>query len=329
VISSGKSAAEKYTRKTIEEMIAVCVKSSRAPDKINIITDTSNFYKVDYDDVIILEDRPYLIRNCKMESRFGISDQPKFWVKSAIDLITGNRKIIKMVFHEKFKARIGDLTFNFFRSPRKEARILSLVKGHPKFMQGFGVKDSAGNIIRVIDNIPGNTIESVTDLGKNHEDYFWNYFPSVLDDFMELIKAIGFLHENGEHHGDIRRDHILKDIHNGNYKWIDFDYTYWHGESIANYDLFGLGNVLIYLAGRGDVIIHDLRKNNQALFDQLSHDDLNIIFQNRVANLRKIYPYIPDVFNFILLHFSSGANIYYDNASQIIQDLGEAKGGIF
>ncbi len=320
------TADEKYTRNTIKDMIADCVEPSRVPKKLNIIIDTSDFYKVDYDDVIILEDRPYLIRNYKKEGRFGISDQPKFWVKSAIDLITKDTKIIKMVFHEKFKARIGDLTFNFFRSPGKEARILSLVKGHPKFMQGFGVKDSAGNIIRVIDNIPGKTIESITDLGKNHEDYFWNYFPSVLDDFMELIKAIGFLHENGENHGDIRRDHILKDIHDGNYKWIDFDYTYSHGESIVNYDLFGLGNILIYLAGRGDVITHDLRKKNQALFNQLSHDDLNIIFQNRVANLRKIYPYIPDVFNFILLHFSSGANIFYDNASQIIHDLGEAKG---
>ena len=107
MISAGSLAVtEQYTCKKIKEMIADCVEAARVPGRINIITDTSDFYKVDYDDVIILEDRPYLIRNYKQEGRFGISDQPKFWVKSAIDLISGDTKIIKMVYHEKFTSRI-------------------------------------------------------------------------------------------------------------------------------------------------------------------------------------------------------------------------------
>lgn len=34
----------------------------RVPKQVNVIADTSDFYRVDYDDVVILGDRPYLIR---------------------------------------------------------------------------------------------------------------------------------------------------------------------------------------------------------------------------------------------------------------------------
>jgi len=50
---------------------------------------------------------------------------------------------------------------------------------------------------------------------------------------------------------------------------------------------------------------------------------MNIIFNNRIANLQKIYPYINDSLNNILLHFSNGANIFYDNTEQLLDDLHE------
>jgi hypothetical protein len=40
-----------------------------------------------------------------------------------------------------------------------------------------------------------------------------------------------------------------------------------------------------------------------------------------VANLRKVYPYIPEALNKILLHFSKGANYFYENTGQLIEDL--------
>ena len=49
----------------------------------------------------------------------------------------------------------------------------------------------------------------------------------------------------------------------------------------------------------------------------------NIVFHNRVANLRKIYPYIPERLNRILLHFSKGANRFYETTNQLLEDLGE------
>ena len=96
----------------LKDMIALRIGPGRVPKKINIIKDTSDFFRVEYDDVVLLDSRPYLIRNCEREGRFGMDEEPKFWVKRAIDLESGQTKIIKLVFHEKFRTKVGDLTFD-------------------------------------------------------------------------------------------------------------------------------------------------------------------------------------------------------------------------
>jgi len=68
--------------------------------------------------------------------------------------------------------------------------------------------------------------------------------------------------------------------------------------------LFGLGNVFMYLVGMGDVLIPNIKTTNPQAYGELSDDDTNIVFNNRVANLIKIYPYIPENLNRILMHFS-------------------------
>jgi hypothetical protein len=52
---------------------------------------------------------------------------------------------------------------------------------------------------------------------------------------------------------------------------------------------------------------------------------VNIIFHNRVNNLRKIYPYIPQRLNRVLMHFSLGAEVYYEETHELLEDLGEAR----
>jgi hypothetical protein len=310
----------------LRDRIARSVGPERVPKRINVIADTSDFYRVDYDDVVILGDRPYLIRNNEREGRFGIDEQQKYWVKRARDLSDGSVKIIKFVFHERFEAKVGGIVFDCFRSPKKEAKILDLTRGNIRFMQGFSVVDDSGNIIRIIDFIKGKTLaDSVLLLGKEYEDYYHNHLPLVLDEFIELVKAIRFLHENEEKHGDIRRDHIIKEAETGTARWIDFDFNYLHKENMFGYDLFGLGNILAYLTGRGDVTVQRLRETASPAFDRLTADDTNIIFNNRVMNLKKVYPFIPEPLNLILLHFSNGANTYYDNTDQFLYDLQEAR----
>ncbi len=313
-----------FSESEVRDMIARWVEPWKVPERPKVVTDTTDFFCVDYDDVAVLGGRPYFIRNYEREGRFGIDEQPKFWVRRAIDLSDGSRKIIKMVFHEQFKTSVGGITFDCMRSPLKEANILNMVRGHPNFMQGFSVKDSAENIIRIIDYIKGMTMaDYVFGLGKDHEDYFYNYFPVVLGEYVELARAIQFLHERGQKHGDIRRDHVIREKDIGIFRWIDFDFNFLHKENMFGYDLFGLGNVLIYLVGRGDVTAQQLKDEGSPVFHRLESGDMNIVYNNRVANLKKNYPYIPDTLNTVLLHFSIGANAFYENIDQLLSDLRE------
>jgi hypothetical protein len=314
-----------YTEKELMRMIRKRVPRERWPKRIPI-KDTADFFRVEYDDVVVLNSIPYLVRNNEREGRFGLDDEPKFWVKRAVNLLTGETNILKWVFKEQFSALVGNLVFECVRSPQKEARILELVRGRNDFMQGTTVPDSAGNPLRILGYIRGRTMSQITlSLGSDHEDFFYHYFPALLDEFIGIVRAIQFLHENGEKHGDIRRDHVIKDEMTGRYRWIDFDVTYRHGENRFGYDLFGLGNILMYITGRGDVTTHQLLREDPGILDRLSADDVNIIFHNRVANLRKVYPYIPESLNRVLMHFSVNAPLYYEETRELLEDLGEAR----
>src|SRR5208283_3417043 len=269
--------------------------SSQKPgQRFKVYKDTTDFFRIEYGDIVILDGSPFLIRHNAKEGRFGLDDEEKFWVKRSIDLRSGMTKIIKFVFFEKFNARIGNIEFECFRSPRKEARILNVVKNLPNFMQGYSVQDDHENIVRVLEFIYGISLaEHIREIAisMNHETYFYQYFPKVLDNYILCVKAIRFLHDNGEKHGDIRRDHILIDRESGQYRWIDYDYNVRHRENMYGYDLFGLGNILMYLAGMGDIVYQDLKRSDHPAVDQLTEDDVNIVFHNRIANLKKIYSY--------------------------------------
>lgn len=292
---------------------------------LRVVTDTSDFFRLETGDVLLLGGSPYLMRSSVREARFGLDDEVKHWVKRAIDLVTGQTKIVKLVFYEQFTATIGGIVFECFRSPRKEARILGLVNDHPSFMHGLTVPDDRGNLVRVLDYIYGDSLAGrVAGIDQDHEAYLFETLPGILANYLHCVEAVRFLHEHGEKHGDIRRDHILIDADSGHYRWIDFDYNYRHRENIYGYDLFGLGNVLIYVVGKGDVLLADLRRRDPDVLSRLVDEDLNIVFHNRVANLKKVFPHIPDSLNRVLLHFSRGANWFYEHTTQLIQDLQQA-----
>ena len=313
------------TREDIYALASKWMTMPRSARDLRILTDTSDFFRVDAGDVLLLNGRPYLVRNNAREGRFGLDDDVKHWVKRSVDLVAGATRIIKLVFYEQFTANIGGVSFECFRSPRKESRILELVKDHPHFMHGLTAADEKGNLVRVLEVITGTTLAAhVASCEKAHDAYFFETLPGILENYIRCVDAIRYLHRLGEKHGDIRRDHILIDADSGDYRWIDFDFNYRHRENIYGYDLFGLGNVLIYLVGRGDVLLPDLAREAPEVFAQLVDGDLNIVFNNRLANLKKVFPYIPDSLNRVLRHFSKGANLFYETTDQLIEDLAPA-----
>jgi serine/threonine protein kinase len=275
---------------------------------------------IDCDHVVELEGSLFLIRGNEHEGRFGIDDQPKFWVKRAIDLETGKTHILKLVFHEEFHAQVGSLHVKCVRSPEKEGRVLELVRGDPRFMQGRTARDVRGNLVRVIDHIPGvDLLGCIHSLPALHEEYFQKCFPSILLNVIETLRGIERLHDAGLCHGDIRNDHLLIEHATGQYKWIDFDLN----EDFPDFDIWSAGNILHCVVGRGFVSFRDAILASPRLAGSLSDDDASVFFPHRVMNLRKVYPYVPAGLNDVLLRFSAGTQVFYDKMSQVADDLAD------
>ena len=316
---------------TLPEPIARNLREHRVTRSLRrlsrVYTDTTDFTSIDYGDIIAVEGRYFLITSYTKEGRFGVDEQIKQWVPKVEDLESGVQYIVKLVFRETFNMRIGQFMVTCYRSPEKEARILELVQGHPHFMQGESLLDAAGNLVRVLIPVSGNRLDKVIHSESSHKDYFSKELPLILEQFLGCLKAIGFLHQNGFRHGDIRRDHIFVDRNTGLYYWIDFDYDFYLPEKPFALDLFELGNILIYLSGRGDYHPREILADpamGEAVVQTLTPSDFSLLTRNRVVNLQKIFPYIPDALNNILLHFSVGTDVFYETVEELHTDLDSA-----
>ncbi len=286
---------------------------------------TSDFANIDYGDVIHVDGRYLLVVGYTKEGRFGIDEQPKQWVPKVYDLVSEERNIIKLVFHETYTIRLGGLQVTCYRSPEKEAQVIELTRGNPTFMQGYATLDEVGNLVRILKIVNGQRLDKVVyKMGDSHLDYFENYLPDLLQRFIVAVEGIAMLHSHGFKHGDIRRDHIFVDRNDGHFCWIDFDYDFYLPERPYAMDLFGLGNVLLFLLGQQNFRPGAILENpvfGEKVFSRLTDGDLALVSRDRVFNLQKIFPYIPDALNDILLYFSAGTEVMYDTVDEFCNDL--------
>lgn len=289
--------------------------------EVRVFSDTSNYMAILGGSVLRLAESDYFVLGDTREGRFGIEDQPKYWVKHVVDLGDGRQKIIKLVFYEQFTTNLGLVTIRCHRSPEKESAFLHRVEGHPRFMQGRSVTDAAGNLVRIIDFIRGPTVfNHVVSLPMSHERYFHEALPGLMAQIIPCIEALHEVHQQGLHHGDVRNDHILIAADTGTYTWIDFDYAV----NFADYDIWCMGNIINYVVGKG---LHTFRglTANPATYPHfaglLDEHDAVALFRYRIANLRKLFPYIPLELNDILMRFSMGAIQFYDSLESQARDL--------
>lgn len=287
-------------------------------------TDTSNIFAIDYGDIVKVGGKSYLIKGHEREERFGL-DEPKFWVKKAVDLDTGERKILKLSFFETFEASIGELKIPCYRHPEKEGAVLEIVSDHPYFMHGSQHIDTKGNNVRVLDIVKGiNFYRYIESLNMDHKSYFHELLPGILKKLVSVFDALRFLHKKGFKHGDVRNDHIIIEQTTGNYVLIDFDYDYDLAENPFSLDIMGIGNILLYAVGKG---FHNLNEREQGklvyreLMSKAEPDDFSIIHKWKFMNLKKLYPYIPGDLNDILGHFTQGAEIFYESVDEVLEDL--------
>ncbi len=295
--------------------------------KSRVFTDTTDFTSIDYGDIIYVDGRYFLVTAYTREGRFGVDEQIKPWVPRVEDLASGEKKILKLVFHETFEITFGTFTIPCYRNPEKEARILELVQGDVHFMQGEAVLDEAGNLVRILDIVNGSRLDKVIHRNQvSHEEYFYNQLPDILAHYLPCVQGIAFLHAHGFRHGDVRRDHIFVERGTGLYRWIDFDYDFYMPEKPFALDLYELGNALMYLTGRGNYYPRDLLADKalgQRVADTIAAGDYALLSKNRIVNLQKLFPYIPTLLNNIFLHFSLGTEVFYDSVDELYSDLAE------
>jgi hypothetical protein len=154
----------------------------------------------------------------------------------------------------------------------------------------------------------------------SHWEYYQTEFSTVMGMFIQCVRAVALLHAKGLHHGDIRADHIILHNGTGDYRWIDFDYEVDHPE----YDALCLGNVLQQVVGKGRHSVSDIREQPENYPDftgTLTSSDMSLMFRYRVANLKKLYPHIPDAVNNLVMRFSDGSPNPYKSVDSLLLDL--------
>ncbi|MBI4833080.1 MAG: hypothetical protein HY801_16305, partial [Candidatus Lindowbacteria bacterium] len=291
------------------------------PERLEVITDTTEFMDINRGHVILLNGQYFLVTGYVYEARFGLSDEPKYWVKKAIDLETGLRQILKLAHREEFYMRIGRLRIRCYRNPHKEGQVLELVRGNCHFMQGRALLDGRGNEVRTLDIIRGkNLFNMIHELKMPHEEYFHTVFPEILMNLRGCFKAVQFLHENGLCHGDIRNDHILIEESSRQYRWIDFDLA----QDFSDLDIWSIGNILQFCAGMGMVTFREVFQSTEfpeSVRSRLTPGDASAFYEHRIMNLQKVFPYIPDRLNDVLLHFAVNTTRFYESMVQILADI--------
>ncbi len=287
-----------------------------------VVTDTTQFMSIDAGDVIAVGNRHYLVHRDAVERGFSYKDT-KYWVKKCKELETGDPKLLKLVFHESFHLKYGCVKIKCYRSPRKEGRMLDLVRGDLRYMQGRTARDTAGNRIRIIDIISGKRIDHiVASIKTDHATYFREHFPAIFHKFISSCEAINNLHEHGEMHGDINLDHLMKEYDTDKLRWIDFDYAYEASANPFALDLFGLGRLLACITGKWIYTLPTLRELGIAIdTNTLNIGDFSCVHKNEIMNIKKIFPYIPEKLNQVLLHFSESAEVGYDSVKELVEDL--------
>jgi tRNA A-37 threonylcarbamoyl transferase component Bud32 len=291
--------------------------------RLKIVTDTSDWMRINRGDVLRVGGQDYVIKGNMREPRFGIDDQPKLWVFSAISLADGSEKIIKTVYDEEFYAHIGFLKIRCYRSQDKESAVMESCRNDARFMQGITAYDDENNNVRIIDYIRGKTFfHYLPDIKKKHEEYFHEDLGDILHNLKNAIEGIRYLHKNGLCHGDIRNDHIIIEQGSRLYRWIDFDLN----QDVNDFDLWSLGNILSYAVAKGILTFTHVLKSpdfSNHIKQSLTAEDCSAFYEYRIMNLKKVYPYIPPKLSKLLNHFTIKPIAYYTGIDEFISDYEE------
>jgi len=165
----------------------------------------------------------------------------------------------------------------------------------------------------------------------DHEEYYHTRLAPILKKLVGCLEAIQILHDDDLSHGDIRNDHILIEEGTREFRWIDFDLCqdvmFDPYKTFTAFDVWSFGNVLQFVIGMGLTTFRDILDIGRFPTDiitSLNTTDAGAFYHYRLMNLKKIYPYISERLNTILMRFSMGTEDYYWTVTDLRRDLCEA-----
>ena len=160
-------------------------------------------------------------------------------------------------------------------------------------------------------------------LDLDHETYFHEVLPGVLTNLLEAFRALNSSStRRGSSTGMCGPTICSWSRPPAGMSGSTSDYEVSH----SDYDLWSLGNVLCFIVGKGnhhpnEVVCKPGNYPNPLCGQELTNDDLLLSGQNRVANLAKLFPYIPLDLNRILMRFSAGTEAFYGSVEELVDDL--------
>jgi hypothetical protein len=82
-----------------------------------------------------------------------------------------------------------------------------------------------------------------------------------------------------------------------------------------------MGTLLAYVVGKGYLVFSDIKRHHPDIAGTIRPEDMQGVFPSQLANLKRVYPYIHDDLNGLLLRFSQGAGVVYRDAKELASDI--------
>lgn len=210
------------------------------------------------------------------------------------------------------------------KSAVKESEILRLVQGNRGFVQGVGrVPTGCDFVLCDMEYMEGPTLpEWIKSMPQDHKTYYRDMFPFLAARFADAARALHELHEAGRisqseygYHGDMGQgDCLIYDQSRSTLRWFDLNLVLLGDRNGVAEDINELGKIFRFIVGKrlhtvGTFAQHPelypharVRPADFSREDlvDLGVDDLSLL---PVVNLGKLFPYISDEVNALLMQF--------------------------
>lgn len=208
-----------------------------------------------------------------------------------------------------------------------ERDFFAKVPSHDNIVRGYSLVDESGDILIVTEFTEGEKLQDyLSEFGVDHKRYFLESFPEILNNFMGAIRGVEHIVKNG-FYNEFAIYHIWIDKKTGRYILFDFDLPSTELsklqalKDLESSTISNIGGSLCEIVAPLGIYEYEAVHDEEMYFDELGITDADFNEYNLLVDLQKVYPYIPDELNKILLRFGRDASNPYTSISELYSDL--------